>query len=71
MPSHHGLYWLASNLAAESPLALVVDDLQWCDAPSVRTLAFIARRLEGLPLGRSRDAAARSRADAGGGDAPR
>jgi DNA-binding CsgD family transcriptional regulator len=47
---HHGLYWLASNLAADSPLFLVVDDLQWCDAPSVRTLAFIARRLEGLPL---------------------
>jgi DNA-binding CsgD family transcriptional regulator len=47
---YHGLYWLTSNLAAESPLALIVDDLQWCDAPSVRTLAFIARRLEGLPL---------------------
>src|SRR5438067_6512716 len=47
----HGLYWLASNLAADSPLALVVDDLQWCDAPSVRALAFIARRLDGQPLG--------------------
>jgi DNA-binding CsgD family transcriptional regulator len=46
----HGLYWLASNLASDSPLTLIVDDLQWCDAPSVRTLAFIARRLEGLPL---------------------
>ena len=46
----HGLYWLASNLSTDSPLALVVDDLQWCDAPSVRTLAFIARRLEGQPL---------------------
>jgi len=46
----HGLYWLASNLAADSSLTLMVDDLQWCDAPSVRTLAFIARRLEGLPL---------------------
>jgi DNA-binding CsgD family transcriptional regulator len=45
----HGLYWLASNLAADSPLALVVDDLQWCDAPSARALAFIARRLEGQP----------------------
>ena len=47
----HGLYWLASNLSADSPLALVVDDLQWCDAPSARALAFIARRLEGQPLG--------------------
>jgi DNA-binding CsgD family transcriptional regulator len=46
----HGLYWLALNLAADSPLALVVDDLQWCDAPSARALAFIARRLEGQPL---------------------
>src|SRR5690348_4108780 len=46
----HGLYWLAANLSADSPLVLVVDDLQWCDAQSARTLAFIARRLEGLPL---------------------
>jgi len=47
----HGLYWLASNLAADSPLLLVVDDVQWCDPPSARALAFIARRLEGQPLG--------------------
>ncbi len=46
----HGLYWLASNIAVDAPLALVVDDLQWCDAPSARALAFIARRLEGQPL---------------------
>jgi AAA ATPase domain len=47
---HHGLYWLASNLAADSPLTLVVDDMQWCDGPSARALAFIARRLEGQAL---------------------
>jgi hypothetical protein len=47
----HGLYWLASNLSADSPLVLIVDDLQWCDAPSARALAFVARRLDGLPLG--------------------
>ena len=46
----HGLYWLASNISTDSPLVLVVDDLQWCDAPSARALAFIARRLDGLPL---------------------
>jgi len=46
----HGLYWLASNLAVDSPVVLVVDDLQWCDAPSARALAFIARRLEGQSL---------------------
>jgi DNA-binding CsgD family transcriptional regulator len=47
----HGLYWLASNLSADSPLVLMVDDLQWCDVPSARALAFIARRLEGQPVG--------------------
>ena len=47
----HGLYWLASNLAVDSPLLLVIDDLQWCDRPSARALTFIARRLEGQPLG--------------------
>ena len=47
----HGLYWLASNLSADSPLVLIVDDLQWCDAPSARALAFVARRLDGQPLG--------------------
>ena len=66
----HGLYWLASNISVESPLLLMVDDLQWCDAPSARALAFIARRLEGLPLGSAaRDAAARSGVDTRSGDA--
>ena len=46
----HGLYWLAANLAVDSPLALVIDDLQWCDGPSARALAFIGRRLEGQPI---------------------
>jgi tetratricopeptide (TPR) repeat protein len=46
----HGLYWLASNLSADVPLVLIVDDLQWCDASSASALAFIARRLEGQPL---------------------
>ncbi len=46
----HGLYWLASNLSADSPLVLALDDLQWSDAPSLRALAFIARRLSGQPL---------------------
>ena len=46
----HGLYWLAANVSSDSPLALLVDDLQWCDAPSAKTLAFIARRLEGQAL---------------------
>ncbi|HWI04528.1 MAG TPA: AAA family ATPase, partial [Acidimicrobiales bacterium] len=46
----HGLYWLTANLAEESPLLIVVDDVQWCDAPSIRFLAYLARRIEGLPV---------------------
>src|SRR3954453_15479297 len=42
----HGLYWLASNIAADTPLAIVVDDLQWCDPGSAGALAFIAHRLD-------------------------
>ena len=46
----HGLYWLVVNLTAENPLLLAVDDLHWCDRPSLRFLAYLAPRLEGLPL---------------------
>ncbi len=45
----HGLYWLCLNLAAERPLLLAVDDLHWCDRPSLRFLAYLARRLDGVP----------------------
>ncbi|HET7421498.1 MAG TPA: AAA family ATPase [Candidatus Dormibacteraeota bacterium] len=47
----HGLYWLAVNLAANRPLLLVVDDAQWADGASLRWLAYLSPRLEGLPLG--------------------
>ncbi len=46
----HGLYWLTVNLAAEQPVVLAVDDVQWCDTGSVRALSFLLRRLEGLPV---------------------
>jgi DNA-binding CsgD family transcriptional regulator len=46
----HGLYWLAANAALAQPTAILVDDLHWCDAPSLRWLLHVARRLEGLPL---------------------
>lgn len=46
----HGLYWLAANLTTAAPLALVVDDLHWCDRPSLRFLSYLVKRLEGLPL---------------------
>jgi DNA-binding CsgD family transcriptional regulator len=44
----HGLYWLCANLAAESPLCLVVDDVHWADAASLRYLVFLLTRLEEL-----------------------
>jgi predicted ATPase len=46
----HGLYWLLNNLAAEKPLALVVDDLHWADAESLRFLVYLAPRLDGLAV---------------------
>jgi DNA-binding CsgD family transcriptional regulator len=45
----HGLHWLTVNLSARAPLLLVVDDIRWSDAPSLRYLAYLVRRLEGLP----------------------
>src|SRR5277367_6376549 len=46
----HGLYWLCANLAAEQPLALVVDDVHWSDSASLRFLAFLLPRLEELRI---------------------
>ena len=44
----HGLYWLVANLAAERPVALVVDDVHWADGGSLRFLSFLMPRLEEL-----------------------
>ena len=46
----HGLYWLTLDLVGNKPLLLTIDDLHWCDRPSLRMLAYIVRRLEGIPL---------------------
>ncbi len=43
----HGLYWLTLNLAESRPLFIAIDDLQWADAPSLRWLSYLARRMEG------------------------
>jgi DNA-binding CsgD family transcriptional regulator len=48
--SAHGLFWLLANLAAREPVLVAVDDLQWVDPPSLRWLAYLQRRLEGLPV---------------------
>jgi DNA-binding CsgD family transcriptional regulator len=43
----HGLWWLCANLAADGPLVLHVDDAHWADAPSLRFVDHLSRRLEG------------------------
>ena len=58
----HGLYWLAANAAARQPALLLIDDLHWGDAPSLRWLDHMARRLEGLPLALVAPRGRRSRA---------
>ena len=47
----HGLYWLVVNLAASGPVLIAVDDAHWADEPSLRWLAYLAPRLEGLAAG--------------------
>ena len=46
----YGLYWLIAALADERPVVLLVDDAQWADSESLQWLAFLAQRIEGLPL---------------------
>lgn len=46
----HGLYWLAVRVSEQQPVLLAIDDLQWCDVPSLRFLAYLRARLEGLPV---------------------
>jgi len=45
----HGLYWLTVNLTSSVPLVLAIDDLHWADRASLRFLAYLVRRFEGLP----------------------
>ena len=46
----HGLYWLMVNLAGQGPFALLADDAQWADPGSLRFLAYLAERLDDLPI---------------------
>ena len=46
----HGLYWLTMNLAADSPVLIVVDDAHWADLASLRFINFLSQRLEDLPV---------------------
>ncbi|MEO3802971.1 AAA family ATPase [Nonomuraea sp. B1E8] len=41
---------LLSLLAGERPVLCVVDDAHWADQPTLKTLAFVARRLDDEPV---------------------
>ncbi len=46
----HGVYRLSVALAGASGLLIVVDDAHWADAASLRWLAYLALRLQRLPI---------------------
>jgi DNA-binding CsgD family transcriptional regulator len=46
----HSLYWLVVNLTDRAPLLVLVDDCHWVDGDSLRFLAHLAQRIEGLPV---------------------
>ena len=47
---HEGIAQLVGSLAAERPLVISVDDLQWCDEASCKLILFLARRLDRAPI---------------------
>lgn len=58
---------LLSLLAGEKPVLCVLDDAHWADRPTLKTLAFVARRLDNEPIA----LALAARADEGhGADLP-
>jgi tetratricopeptide (TPR) repeat protein len=46
----HGLLWLVTGLQDHGPVIVAVDDVQWCDQPSARFLAYLASRLDRLAV---------------------
>jgi DNA-binding CsgD family transcriptional regulator len=46
----HGLYWFCAELSERAPLLLAIDDADRADQASLRFLAYLAPRLEGLPV---------------------
>ncbi|NEA37365.1 AAA family ATPase [Streptomyces sp. SID13031] len=46
----HALYWMVANLCQEGPQIILVDDLHWCDGPSLRFLAHLIHRSADMPL---------------------
>ena len=44
------LFGYTATLAARRPLVLCIDDLQWSDTSSLRFVAYLTRRIAGLPV---------------------
>ena len=51
LPVLHAMAWVLAGAARGAPLAVIVDDVQWLDAPSLRAVHFLAVRLERLSAG--------------------
>lgn len=45
-----GCYWATVRAAETTPILIAVDDLHWCDQPSLEYLAYLSRRIESLPI---------------------
>jgi DNA-binding CsgD family transcriptional regulator len=43
-------YWLVADLAERGPLLIVVDDVHWADAGSLRALAYLTARIDELAV---------------------
>ncbi len=48
--AEHGLYWLVAGYTERRPVAIAVDDAQWCDEASLRWLLYLIRRIEQMPV---------------------
>ncbi|MBU6532278.1 LuxR C-terminal-related transcriptional regulator [Streptomyces sp. NPDC057245] len=46
----NAMLWAIRSLAERAPVVLTIDDLNFCDAPSLHVLAYAARRLKGWPI---------------------
>jgi predicted ATP-dependent serine protease len=56
----HGLHWMATQLAEEGPLLVIVDDVQWADPPSLRWLAYMSALCSSLRSAQARPPVAAS-----------
>ncbi|MDT7782475.1 MAG: hypothetical protein QOF58_894, partial [Pseudonocardiales bacterium] len=50
LPELHVLHRALARIANERPVALVVDDAQWADQPSLQWLSTLPHRIEHLPV---------------------